>query len=88
MDDETGQFTIGSASFDSLGELVLYYENNPLYRKMKLKYAISDELLQNLTDGTSQLEDLYAYYTPINTSKKVCNYSNKMEEATGQLPYL
>ena len=39
---------IGSATFDSLTELVQYYESNPLYRKMKLKYAINDEVLKSI----------------------------------------
>ena len=41
-------FTIGSATFDSLTELVQYYESNPLYRRMKLKYAINDEVLKSI----------------------------------------
>lgn len=39
---------IGSATFDSLTELVQYYESNPLYRRMKLKYAINDEVLKSI----------------------------------------
>ena len=45
---EGGQFQIGSASFDSLTELVQYYESNPLYRRMKLKYAINDDVLKSI----------------------------------------
>ena len=45
---ENGQYTIGSATFDSLTELVQYYESNPLYRRMKLKYAINDEVLKSI----------------------------------------
>lgn len=45
---EGGQFSIGSATFDSLTELVQYYEQNPLYRRMKLKYAINDEVLKSI----------------------------------------
>ena len=45
---EGGMFTIGSATFDSLTELVQYYESNPLYRRMKLKYAINDEVLKSI----------------------------------------
>ena len=39
---------IGSATFDSLTELVQYYESNPLYRRMKLKYAINEEVLKSI----------------------------------------
>jgi len=39
-------FTIGSACFESLVELVQYYSRNPLYRKMKLRYPVTEELLR------------------------------------------
>ena len=39
-------FTIGNASFESLVELVQYYEKNPLYRKMKLRYPVNEQLIQ------------------------------------------
>ena len=39
---------IGSASFESLTELVQYYESNPLYRRMKLKYAINEDVLKSI----------------------------------------
>lgn len=45
---ENGQYMIGSATFESLTELVQYYESNPLYRRMKLKYAINDEVLKSI----------------------------------------
>jgi len=38
-------FTIGSATFESLNELVEYYKKNPLYRKMKLRYPVTKQLL-------------------------------------------
>lgn len=38
-------FTIGSASFETLNELVEYYKKNPLYRKMKLRYPVTEKLL-------------------------------------------
>ena len=39
-------FTIGTAQFESLVELVQYYEKHPLYRRMKLKYAVNDDLVR------------------------------------------
>ena len=45
---DNNQYLIGSATFDSLTELVQYYESNPLYRRMKLKYAINDEVLKSI----------------------------------------
>jgi len=41
-------FTIGTASFESLVELVNYYEKHPLYRRMKLRYPVSSQLLEKL----------------------------------------
>ena len=29
-------------------ELISYYEQNPLYRRMKLKYAINDDVLKQI----------------------------------------
>ena len=46
--EENSQFTIGSATFDSMTELISYYEQNPLYRRMKLKYAINDDVLKQI----------------------------------------
>ncbi|XP_065179717.1 1-phosphatidylinositol 4,5-bisphosphate phosphodiesterase gamma-1-like [Sycon ciliatum] len=39
-------FTIGTAQFESLSELVSYYERHPLYRKMRLRYPINEEVLK------------------------------------------
>ena len=38
-------YTYGLAQFQSLLELVVYYEKNPLYKKVKLKTAVMEELL-------------------------------------------
>jgi phosphatidylinositol phospholipase C gamma-1 len=69
VEEDTGQYTIGSATFDSLTELVLYYEKHPLYRRMKLKYAISDDILKSLSESTGGQDDLYAYYFPPDLSR-------------------
>jgi len=42
---EDRMFTIGTAAFESMSELVEYYKKNPLYRKMKLRYAVTEQLL-------------------------------------------
>ncbi|CAH1778916.1 unnamed protein product [Owenia fusiformis] len=41
-------FIIGSAQFESLNELVEYYEKHPLYRKMKLKYPVNETLVEKI----------------------------------------
>ena len=37
-------FTIGTAQFESLVELVEFYKKHPLYKGMKLKYQINEEV--------------------------------------------
>ncbi|XP_067856416.1 1-phosphatidylinositol 4,5-bisphosphate phosphodiesterase gamma-1-like isoform X2 [Heptranchias perlo] len=50
---QDGQLVIlGSSEFDSLVDLVSYYEKNPLYRKMKLRYPINEETLEKI--GTAE----------------------------------
>lgn len=39
-------FTIGTAEFESLTELVQYYEKYPLYKKMKLRKPVSDAVVE------------------------------------------
>lgn len=62
-------YTIGDTEFDSVVELVKYYEDHPLYRKMKLRFAV-DEVLIKQQEGYSapEEEDIYnsdsLYHTP------------------------
>ncbi|PIO34582.1 hypothetical protein AB205_0003530, partial [Aquarana catesbeiana] len=58
-------FMLGSsAEFESLVDLVSYYEKHPLYRKMKLRYPINEEALERM--GTTELDygALYEVRTP------------------------
>ncbi|XP_072426108.1 1-phosphatidylinositol 4,5-bisphosphate phosphodiesterase gamma-1-like [Chiloscyllium punctatum] len=58
-------FMLGSsAEFESLVDLVNYYEKHPLYRKMKLRYPINEETLEKM--GTTELDygALYEVRTP------------------------
>ena len=50
---------IGSATFDSLTELVQYYESNPLYRRMKLKYAINEEVLKSIGEVSEKKKNRF-----------------------------
>lgn len=43
-------FTIGTANFDSLVDLVKYYEHNCLFRRVKLRYAVTERVMQNLLE--------------------------------------
>ena len=49
---------LGSAAFDSLTELIQYYETNPLFRGKRLKYPVNSEVLK----GLGEVSD-YMYYT-------------------------
>uniref|UniRef100_A0A3Q3GHQ2 1-phosphatidylinositol 4,5-bisphosphate phosphodiesterase gamma n=1 Tax=Kryptolebias marmoratus TaxID=37003 RepID=A0A3Q3GHQ2_KRYMA len=58
-------FMLGSsAEFESLVDLVSYYEKHPLYRKMKLRYPINEDTLDRM--GTTELDygALYEVRTP------------------------
>lgn len=45
---EDDQYMLGSACFDSLTELVQYYEMNPLFRGKSLRYAVNSDVLKGL----------------------------------------
>uniref|UniRef100_A0AAQ4NQ05 1-phosphatidylinositol 4,5-bisphosphate phosphodiesterase gamma n=1 Tax=Gasterosteus aculeatus aculeatus TaxID=481459 RepID=A0AAQ4NQ05_GASAC len=48
-------FMLGSsAEFESLVDLVSYYEKHPLYRKMRLRYPINEDTLDRM--GTAELD--------------------------------
>ena len=39
-------FIIGTAQFESLVDLVSYYEKHPLYRKVRLRYPVTEEIVR------------------------------------------
>lgn len=43
-------FTIGTAQFESLLDLIAYYEKHPLYKKVKLRYPICEGVINRLKD--------------------------------------
>ncbi|KAG1709767.1 1-phosphatidylinositol 4,5-bisphosphate phosphodiesterase gamma-1 [Nymphon striatum] len=45
---ENRWYSIGTAQFGTLVELVNYYETHPLYRRMKLKYAVNKLLVNRI----------------------------------------
>lgn len=55
--NEGRMYAIGDAEFESLVALVDYYEKVPLYRKMKLRYPVDQELLDRV--GEEPEEDIY-----------------------------
>lgn len=56
IQQEGRHFVLGtSAYFESLVELVTYYEKHPLYRKMKLRYPVTEELLERYSTVSAGL---------------------------------
>lgn len=49
---------LGTSEFDSLVDLISYYEKHPLYRKMKLRYPINEDTLEKI--GTAVSTTLYS----------------------------
>lgn len=41
-------YAIGTAKFESLIELVSYYEKHPLYKKVKLWFPISEDIVRQI----------------------------------------
>ncbi len=55
---QEGQMVVlGTSEFDSLVDLISYYEKHPLYRKMKLRYPINEETLEKIGTAVSDLHD-------------------------------
>ncbi|CAB4041345.1 1-phosphatidylinositol 4,5-bisphosphate phosphodiesterase gamma-1-like, partial [Paramuricea clavata] len=68
-------FTLGTAQFESLVELVDHYTKFPLYRKIKLKYPINDEVLEEIGVDLGEYDsEIYQelYLNPTFVTKKVC----------------
>lgn len=45
---------LGTSEFDSLVDLISYYEKHPLYRKMKLRYPINEDTLEKIGTAVSR----------------------------------
>uniref|UniRef100_A0A8C7XZJ1 Phosphoinositide phospholipase C n=1 Tax=Oryzias sinensis TaxID=183150 RepID=A0A8C7XZJ1_9TELE len=64
---EGGMFLLGSTTeFESLVELVNYYKKKPLYRKIKLRYPVTPELVQRFItdDKCASLYEIKTYVDP------------------------
>ncbi|KAG8506253.1 1-phosphatidylinositol 4,5-bisphosphate phosphodiesterase gamma-2 [Galemys pyrenaicus] len=85
-------FVLGtSAYFESLVELVSYYEKHALYRKMKLRYPVTPELLEryNMERDVNSLYDVSRMYVdpseinpsmPQRTVKALYDYKAKRSD--------
>eukprot|EP00039_Didymoeca_costata_P019874 m.339251 g.339251 ORF g.339251 m.339251 type:complete len:1330 (+) comp18723_c0_seq1:312-4301(+) len=63
---EGRMYTIGDTDFPTMNEMVTYYKKHPLYRKMRLRYAVNEELLKQ--QGAPPEDSIYVveslYQTP------------------------
>lgn len=41
-------YTIGTVQFESLVELVNYYERHPLYKKIKLSHPVNEDVIRKI----------------------------------------
>lgn len=58
-------FMLGSsAEFESLVDLVSYYEKHPLYRKMRLRYPINEDTLDRMGTTVSERQ--------LSTKEQIC----------------
>uniref|UniRef100_A0A8C7Y239 Phosphoinositide phospholipase C n=1 Tax=Oryzias sinensis TaxID=183150 RepID=A0A8C7Y239_9TELE len=87
---EGGMFLLGSTTeFESLVELVNYYKKKPLYRKIKLRYPVTPELVQRFItdDKCASLYEIKTYVdpneiepAPQNTVKAIYSYTAKRQD--------
>ncbi|KAK1156161.1 1-phosphatidylinositol 4,5-bisphosphate phosphodiesterase gamma-1-like isoform X1 [Acipenser oxyrinchus oxyrinchus] len=62
---QEGQLVIlGNSEFDSLVDLISYFEKHPLYRKMKLRYPINEETLEKIGTAEPDYGSLYEGRNP------------------------
>ncbi|KAF6714554.1 1-phosphatidylinositol 4,5-bisphosphate phosphodiesterase gamma-1 [Oryzias melastigma] len=55
---------LGTSEFDSLVDLVSYFEKHPLYRKMKLRYPINEDTLEKIGTAEPDYGSLYEGRNP------------------------
>ncbi|XP_018333855.1 1-phosphatidylinositol 4,5-bisphosphate phosphodiesterase gamma-1 [Agrilus planipennis] len=76
-------YTIGSVEFESLVELISYYEHRPLYHKVKLCYPVSEDAVRRIRmenedmgnyNGTPSYMDPTAFSAPKITVKALYDY--------------
>ncbi|XP_068119983.1 1-phosphatidylinositol 4,5-bisphosphate phosphodiesterase gamma-1 isoform X2 [Hyperolius riggenbachi] len=64
VQQEGQSVVLGSSEFDSLVDLISYYEKHPLYRKMKLRYPINEETLDKIGTAEPDYGALYEGRNP------------------------
>ncbi|XP_028308700.1 1-phosphatidylinositol 4,5-bisphosphate phosphodiesterase gamma-1 isoform X2 [Gouania willdenowi] len=62
---QEGQMVVlGTSEFDSLVDLISYFEKHPLYRKMKLRYPINEDTLEKIGTAEPDYGSLYEGRNP------------------------
>ncbi|XP_077301392.1 small wing phospholipase C gamma 1 [Arctopsyche grandis] len=66
-------YTIGTVKFESLVELVAYYEKHPLYKKIKLWYPVNEDVLRRngMPTDDSSIHGTPGYMDPTSFSSKI-----------------
>ncbi|XP_060063123.1 1-phosphatidylinositol 4,5-bisphosphate phosphodiesterase gamma-1-like [Ylistrum balloti] len=78
IQNEERLFVIGSAEFESLVDLVDYYEKNPLYNKVRLKYPVSQRLVEERGAVSTEVAEPGADYIYPNEFSKVPNMDENL----------
>ncbi|XP_071303083.1 1-phosphatidylinositol 4,5-bisphosphate phosphodiesterase gamma-1 isoform X5 [Agelaius tricolor] len=65
---------LGNSEFESLVDLISYYEKHPLYRKMKLRYPINEETLEKIGTARACYRDMSSF-----PETKAEKYVNKIK---------
>lgn len=63
MQQEGQTVVLGTSEFDSLVDLISYYEKHPLYRKMKLRYPINEDTLEKIGTAVSTTKQHILHFT-------------------------
>ncbi|KAL4717425.1 hypothetical protein ACJJTC_000574 [Scirpophaga incertulas] len=66
-------YTIGTVKFESLVELVSYYEKHPLYKKVKLWFPISEDIVRRIIAVT--VKALYDYRAQQDDELSFCKHA-------------
>ncbi|XP_076023300.1 1-phosphatidylinositol 4,5-bisphosphate phosphodiesterase gamma-1 isoform X2 [Genypterus blacodes] len=64
VQQEGQNVVLGTSEFDSLVDLISYYEKHPLYRKMKLRYPINEDTLEKIGTAEPDFASLYEGRNP------------------------
>ncbi|XP_074409869.1 1-phosphatidylinositol 4,5-bisphosphate phosphodiesterase gamma-1 isoform X3 [Zonotrichia albicollis] len=74
VQQEVQTVLLGNTEFDSLVDLISYYEKHPLYRKMKLRYPINEETLEKIGTARACYRDMSSF-----PETKAEKYVNKIK---------